>query len=39
MEKLGRRFGRGRGRRASVDGEVACEALLSFIIPAEGALR
>jgi len=38
MEKLGRRFGRGRGV-ASVDGEVACEALLSFIIPPEGALR
>ncbi len=38
MEKLGRRFGRGRGV-ASVAGEVACEALLSFIIPPEGALR
>ena len=38
MEKLGRRMGRGRGV-ASVDGEVACEALLSFIIPPEGALR
>ena len=38
MEKLGRRFGRGRGV-ASVDGEVACEALLSFIIPGEGVLR
>jgi 3-hydroxyacyl-[acyl-carrier-protein] dehydratase len=38
MEKLGRRFGRGRGV-ASVDGEVACEALLSFIIPPDGALR
>jgi 3-hydroxyacyl-[acyl-carrier-protein] dehydratase len=38
MEKLGRRFGRGRGV-ATVDGEVACEALLSFIIPAEGVLR
>jgi 3-hydroxyacyl-[acyl-carrier-protein] dehydratase len=38
MEKLGRRFGRGRGV-ASVEGEVACEALLSFIIPPEGALR
>jgi len=24
---------------ASVDGEVACEARLSFIIPAEGVLR
>ncbi len=38
MEKLGRRFGRGRGV-ATVDGEVSCEALLSFIIPAEGVLR
>lgn len=38
MEKLGGRFGRGRGV-ASVDGEVACEATLSFIIPAEGTLR
>jgi len=37
MEKLGRRFGRGRAV-ASVDGEVACEALLSFIIPPAGAL-
>jgi 3-hydroxyacyl-[acyl-carrier-protein] dehydratase len=38
MDKLGSRFGRGRGA-ASVDGEVACEATLSFIIPPEGALR
>ena len=38
MEKLGGRFGRGRGV-ASVDGEVACEAVLSFIIPGEGVLR
>ena len=38
MEKLGSRFGKGRGV-ASVDGEVACEALLSFIIPPEGVLR
>jgi 3-hydroxyacyl-[acyl-carrier-protein] dehydratase len=38
MEKLGRRFGRGRAV-ASVDGDVACEALLSFIIPAAGVLR
>ncbi|MFI5254323.1 MAG: 3-hydroxyacyl-ACP dehydratase FabZ [Candidatus Limnocylindrales bacterium] len=38
MEKLGRRFGRGRAV-ASVDGEVACEALISFIIPPEGVLR
>jgi 3-hydroxyacyl-[acyl-carrier-protein] dehydratase len=38
MDKLGGRFGRGRGT-ASVDGEVACEATLSFIIPNEGVLR
>jgi 3-hydroxyacyl-[acyl-carrier-protein] dehydratase len=38
MEKLGSRFGRGRGV-ASVDGEVACEGLLSFIIPPAGVLR
>jgi 3-hydroxyacyl-[acyl-carrier-protein] dehydratase len=38
MDKLGRRFGRGRAV-ATVDGDVACEALLSFVIPAEGALR
>jgi 3-hydroxyacyl-[acyl-carrier-protein] dehydratase len=38
MEKLGRRFGKGRGV-ASVDGEVACEALISFIIPPPDALR
>jgi 3-hydroxyacyl-[acyl-carrier-protein] dehydratase len=38
MEKLGSRFGKGRGV-ASVDGEVACEATLSFLIPAEGVLR
>ena len=38
MEKLGSRFGKGRGV-ASVDGEVACEGLLSFIIPGEGVLR
>jgi 3-hydroxyacyl-[acyl-carrier-protein] dehydratase len=38
MDKIGSRFGRGRGV-ASVVGEVACEATLSFIIPAEGALR
>ncbi len=38
MEKLGRRFGRGRAV-ATVDGEVACEALLSFVIPPDGALR
>jgi 3-hydroxyacyl-[acyl-carrier-protein] dehydratase len=38
MEKLGSRFGKGRGV-ASVDGEVACEGLLSFIIPPSGVLR
>jgi 3-hydroxyacyl-[acyl-carrier-protein] dehydratase len=38
MEKLGRRFGKGRAV-ASVDGEVACEAVLSFVIPPDGALR
>jgi 3-hydroxyacyl-[acyl-carrier-protein] dehydratase len=38
MEKLGGRFGRGRGT-ASVDGELACEATISFIIPKEGVLR
>jgi 3-hydroxyacyl-[acyl-carrier-protein] dehydratase len=38
MEKLGKRFGRGKGV-ATVDGEVACEATLSFIIPPEGVLR
>jgi 3-hydroxyacyl-[acyl-carrier-protein] dehydratase len=37
MEKLGSRMGRGRGV-ASVNGEVACEATLSFIIPPQGAL-
>jgi 3-hydroxyacyl-[acyl-carrier-protein] dehydratase len=38
MEKLGSRFGRARGV-ASVDGEVSCEATLSFVIPPEGVLR
>ncbi len=38
MEKLGSRMGRGRGV-ASVNGETACEATLSFIIPPEGVLR
>jgi 3-hydroxyacyl-[acyl-carrier-protein] dehydratase len=38
MAKLGRRFGRGRGV-ASVDGEVCCEALISFIIPPADAVR
>lgn len=38
MEKLGRRFGKGRAT-ASVDGEVCCEALISFVIPPADALR
>lgn len=38
MEKLGSRFGKGRGV-ASVDGEIACEGLLSFVIPPAGVLR
>ena len=38
MEKLGTRFGRGHGV-ATVDGEVACEGRLSFIIPPAGVLR
>jgi 3-hydroxyacyl-[acyl-carrier-protein] dehydratase len=38
MEKLGSRMGRGRGV-ASVNGEVACEGTLSFIIPPAGVLR
>jgi len=38
MEKLGSKFGRGRGV-ASVESEVACEGLLSFIIPPAGVLR
>jgi 3-hydroxyacyl-[acyl-carrier-protein] dehydratase len=38
MDKLGSRFGRGRGV-ASVDGETACDVTLSFIIPNEGVLR
>jgi 3-hydroxyacyl-[acyl-carrier-protein] dehydratase len=38
MDKLGSRFGRGRGV-ASVDGEIACEATMSFVIPGEGVLR
>jgi 3-hydroxyacyl-[acyl-carrier-protein] dehydratase len=38
MDKLGGRFGRGRGV-ATVDGEVACQCTISFIIPAEGILR
>jgi len=38
MDKLGKRFGRGKAV-ASVDGETCCEATISFIIPPEGALR
>jgi 3-hydroxyacyl-[acyl-carrier-protein] dehydratase len=38
MEKLGRRMGRGRGV-ATVDGEVACEVTMAFIIPPPGTLR
>jgi 3-hydroxyacyl-[acyl-carrier-protein] dehydratase len=38
MEKLGRRFGKGRAV-ASVDGEVCCEALISFVIPPADVLR
>jgi len=38
MDKLGARFGRGRGV-ATVNGETACQATLSFIIPGEGVLR
>ena len=37
MDKLGSRFGRGHGV-ATVDGEVACEGQLSFIIPPAGVL-
>jgi len=37
MDKLGKRFGRGRAV-ATVDGEVCCEATISFIIPNAGAL-
>ena len=38
MEKLGRRFGKGRAV-ASVDGQVVCEAVISFVIPPPEALR
>ena len=38
MERLGSKFGRGRGV-ATVNGDVACEALISFIIAPESALR
>jgi 3-hydroxyacyl-[acyl-carrier-protein] dehydratase len=37
MEKLGGRFGRGSAK-ATVEGEICCEAKLSFIIPREGVL-
>lgn len=38
MEKLGGKFGRGHGV-ATVEGEVACDVLISFVIPGEGVLR
>ncbi len=38
MEKLGRRFGRGLAI-ATVDGQVACQATLTFIIPDASVLR
>lgn len=38
MDKLGSRFGRAHAV-ASVDGEVACQATISFVIPGEGVLR
>lgn len=38
MERLGKKFGRGHAI-ATVDGDVACEAKLSFIIAPESALR
>ena len=38
MEKLGSCFGRGRAV-ATVNGEVACQGLLSFVIPPASALR
>jgi 3-hydroxyacyl-[acyl-carrier-protein] dehydratase len=38
MERLGSRFGKGRGV-ATVEGEVACEGVLSFIIPSADVLR
>jgi hypothetical protein len=38
MDKLGRRFGRGTAV-AKVEGEVCCEATISFVIPNEGVLR
>ena len=38
MEKLGSRFGRAKAV-ASVDGEIACQGTLSFVIPPAGLLR
>jgi 3-hydroxyacyl-[acyl-carrier-protein] dehydratase len=38
MEKIGRRFGKGRAV-ASVDAEVSCEAVISFVIPPADVLR
>ena len=38
MERLGSKFGRGHGV-ATVDGDVACDARLAFIIAPESALR
>ena len=38
MEKLGSRFGKGRAV-ATVNGEITCEGLLSFVIPPAGVLR
>lgn len=38
MEKLGSRFGKGRAV-ATVNGDVACQGLLSFVIPPAGVLR
>jgi 3-hydroxyacyl-[acyl-carrier-protein] dehydratase len=38
MEKLGSRFGKGRAT-ATVDGEVTCQGLLSFVIPPAGVLK
>jgi 3-hydroxyacyl-[acyl-carrier-protein] dehydratase len=38
MERLGSKFGRGYAI-ATVDGDIACEARLSFIIAPESALR
>ncbi len=38
MERLGSKFGRGHGV-ATVEGDVACDARLSFIIAPESALR